>query len=397
MFQAPGQRPRDYYGPRRLLPECYGRRATARAYGKKRDSDRGIEALPAERAVVCPNRIAERRVQSGFDSTRALANALRSISYQRLRRIETGRAIVRESELTLIAGCLDLDVSELKLPLLTESETIEWNRRWGPEKQVEDGGDHDSVLLSAYVRHLVAMTGHNRTRLAKMMKAPGSCLSAIWYAEKPIDRYPDTTMALILQLAKTESWDQVIVRSQAMYASGELAAYIDQVKEPRLRYAPEDPDRKAPWTYKIAPDMPHRKRHWVKTPFSAEPEAMLATERRKVAKQNLVNQRRVVAEERCRTIIERAREGDVAERLFEMFPRDRLGVEGLLGNEGLARSFLARAEIVRGCRSSQDIRAAATTLGRSPERIRQLMRLTDEGQVAVLGTGRSVMLAELAI
>lgn len=158
-MQVQGVRPRDEYGPRRLLPETYGRRAEYRAFDKKKDDPRGDEALPAEWAVVCPNRICERRKAAGYPTTMQLARAMATISYQRLKKMEHGRVIVRESEFELVAAHLGVPVEDLKLPLLTASETSEWNRIWGPSKLIEEGGDHDSVLLSAYVRKLVDDSG----------------------------------------------------------------------------------------------------------------------------------------------------------------------------------------------------------------------------------------------
>lgn len=374
--------PRTEYGPRALLPDAYGSRPEARKYGKGRDLDRGEEALPREMAVLCPNRIRERRKAAGFDNAMAFARRLDSIPYQRLVRIETGRVIVRESEYELVADALKIDVEALKLPVLTRSETAEWNGKWGPDNRIEEGGDHDSVLLSAYVRQLVRATGRSRTPLAKELGAPGNTLCAIWHAEKPIDRYPDTTMAVVIRLAKAESWDTVILRSRQLYDEGRLSAEIAEIHEPRVRYAPEDPDRKAPWTYEADPFRTRQPRREAATPLSAPPRVETFRERiarekdeERRRKERDAHEYRSAVRSACAEAIEAFRTCDVHDMLERFYPSETDEDRAALArHDDLARTVIARTALMRFADDVVKKEEASAALGITIERLRQISR-----------------------
>lgn len=395
-MQVQGVRPRDDYGPRKLLPDTYGRRIEYRAYDKKPDDPRGVEAIPAEWAVICPNRVAERSRAAGYPTTKHFARALGSISYQRLKRIEIGRVLVRESEYELIADHLELDVEALKLPLLTLEETTGWNRLWGPEKLIEEGGDHDSVVLSAYVRMLVEETGSRRNQIAREMGFNTNTLSFIWYAEKPIDRYPDSTMSIVIRLSGAENWDEVILASRKLYEEGQLKPYVLAIQQPRIRYAPEDPDRRAPWTYETDPLRVRERRRAVQTPLSAVPLPGTKVEREKAAR--LAERQRVRDEARAGmlAIIERVRHADL-EMLHEVFPADPEGVRKLKALPlSTIRTMMARTLIARtAARDFQRI-IAAELLGVSKERVRQMYHAYDQCVPLASGGGMITPISELA-
>lgn len=394
--------PRQKYGPRALLPETYGSRPETRKYGKGRDVDRGPEALPREAAVLCPNRIRERRTAAGFDNTMQFARHLDSISYQRLIRIETGRVIVRESELEIIADALEMDVEDLRLPPLTRAETAEWNRRWGPDTRIEEGGDHDSVILAAYVRHLVGGTGRARTALLRELGAPGNALCAIWYAEKPIDRYPDSTMAIVIRLAKAESWDAVVLRSRQLYDERAIAREVADVQKPRIRYAPEDPDRKAPWTYEKDPFRTRRPRREAETLFSAVPRVGTAKERRAAEREDQRRERIRAREERrslmrrtFAAVIDEARHGNVRALLHGLYPNEpEAEVETLARNEDVARTVVARAALIRFADDALKRQEACVALGITRERLRQL-QIGDTGRVTYFVPSRTTQMKRI--
>lgn len=369
------RRPRETYGPRSLLPAPFGSRPETRLYGKGMEIDRGVEALPAETAVLCPNRIRERRIQAGFDNTMAFARHIDAISYQRLMKIETGRVVVRESEYELVADALRIKVEDLKLPLLTRSETAQWNERLGVERRLEEGGDHDSVLLSAYVRKLVEATGSARTTILREWGYHSNTLCRVWHAEKPIDRYPDSTMAVVIRLAHAESWDAVILNSRQLYADHALADEIRAVQEPRVRYAPEDPDRRAPWSYSTDPFRARMSRAQTLTPLSAGMVERIR-DRRQREKEEGVRQRqeyRSLMQRVCRDVVDEARTGDVREMLERFYPEEsRAALERVLADDAVARTIVARTALLRFVDDGVKLRAASSALGITIERFRQI-------------------------
>lgn len=361
--------PREYYGPRKLLPaEAYGHYANARLYGKAVDVERGDEALPPEWFVLCPNRITERREAAGYLSTGMFATALNSINYQRLRKLETGRVIVRESEYELIAQKLGIHVDELKLPLLTQSETVEWNGLWGPKKRIEEGGDHDAVILAAFFRFTLHKLGLNRHSL-KTYHANTGVLGRLWHAEKPIDRHSDSGMLTMIQVTASKDWNDVIEKSQAAYKEGFLTKYIKDVHKPRVRYAPEDPDRRAPWTYETNAFRVKRGKRRVQTPFTPDLHALpMPYKKRKAFRQEQIQRRaRLVVQ----TIMDSIVRLDMNKLYAEQLTGQKLE-QYLLLSDIEQKTVVARFWMLNRCRTLAERTAAHEKLGISKERFRQL-------------------------
>lgn len=251
-----GRAPRSDYSARKLIPansssskeRFYGKGKTESANDNAKD-----ESLPEGWSILEPNRVKERRLAAGYPTVDSLAMKIGTMSYQRLHKIESGIVVVRDSEYELIARTLEMPVSMLKLPMLMHSETVQWMKLWGKEQRLEEGGDHDAVLLAAYVRYHARKKDLNKAKICKFAKVNANAMHYIWHAAKPIDRYPDTTMMATMMLTENSSWDNVILDSRAYYAAGLLTEEIKKVQKPRVRYAPEDPDKRAPWTYDVDP------------------------------------------------------------------------------------------------------------------------------------------------
>lgn len=251
-----GRAPRSDYGPRKLIAATslsskerfYGKNQPAPANDNTKD-----ESLPKGWSILEPNRVKERRLAAGYPTTDSLALKIGTMSYQRLHKIESGIVVVRDSEYELIAKTLEIPVYMLQLPMLMHSETVQWMELWGKDQRLEEGGDHDAVLLAAYVRYHAREKDLNKAKICKQAKVNSSAMHYIWHAAKPIDRYPDTTMMATMMLTENSIWDNVILDSRAYYAAGLLTEEIKKVQKPRVRYAPEDPDKRAPWTYDIDP------------------------------------------------------------------------------------------------------------------------------------------------
>lgn len=385
--QEKREAPRPHYGQRSLIDAEYGKLGNARAYGKGPTAPRGSVTLPEAWSIVCPNRIAERRRAAGYEHVSEFHRALGSISYQRLVRMEIGRVIIRDSEYELVADLLGLHEDDLKLPLLTQPETLEWSRKWGARKQVEEGGDEDSVVLAAYVRRLVGHTGRSRTAICQEWGFPGNCLAGIWHAEKPIDRWPDTTMGAVIRLAKAANWDDVVTTSMALHADNALDDEIAEVVKPRVRYAPEDPDRKAPWTYEADPFRTRKGKRQVQTPVSAEPMRETAAQRGRREKAEKKQRRADHLTEMRRSyaaVIDEARTGDQTAMIEALFPdAPRHQVEDLTSQPRLAAMIIARVALVRLPVDTAERQIAADLLGVSIERIRQIAN-QDDGRLATM-------------
>ena len=361
--------PRDYYGPRKLLQaEAYGHYENARLYGKTIDVERGDEALPNEWFVLCPNRISERREAAGFMNTGMFATALNSINYQRLRKLETGRVIVRDSEYELIAEKLGIHIDELKLPLLTQGETVEWNRLWGPDKRIEEGGDHDAVILAAFFRYTLDKLGMKRAHLRDVTSNTG-VLGRLWYAEKPIDRHADSGMLAMMSITFSENWDEVVRKSQAAYKEGFLTKFIKDIHKPRIRYAPEDPDRRAPWTYETNAFRAKKRRKQTQTPFTPELIELPPnqTKRKFLRQQQLKRRARIMVQAIIDTI---TRIG-----IHKLYAETLTGInreQYLLLSEIEQKTVVARFWMLSRCRTIDERNAAIEKLGISKERFRQL-------------------------
>lgn len=370
-YAGASKAPREYYGPRKLLPNCHRRHE--RRYNKTLNGQRGSEALPDGWNVLCPNRIKEVRMRLGIESCLALVKKLGSINYQRLHKLETGRVVVRDSEFQLIAQCLGVDVTQLTLPLLTQSETVEWQRRWGLAKQIEEGGDHDSVILAAYMRHLVSSSDKSLNRLCaegvRGHPIPHTTANRMWHAERPIDRYPDNAMFFMMHLSGKSSWDDVVLESRRLYNAQALYFYVDQVRAPRKRYAPEDPDRRAPWTYDIDPGRPKKHRALIQTPLSADPETAGKRTVKETARQKEIRE----ATLRIEKSISGLDAGNITAALRGLFPDDIEIVGALLrDNPVMARTIALRARCIRNIRHTCEFALLGARLGISRERVRQI-------------------------
>lgn len=387
-----GTRPRDDYAPRTLIDS----RAQFLARIAQPNDHAADESLPDGWEILWPNRIRERRLQCGIETTTILAKKAGHISYQRLCRLECGTHIGRQSELELIARPLECEPEDLLLPPLSLSQTAQWKHKWGARRTC--GGNHDAVILAAFVRYLVDQTGLSRSKLIASLSTAErpislNALSGIWHAEKSIDRWPDSTMACVMKIAGLDSWDAVIAESRSYYQDGSLIGALLEVKQPRLRYAPDDPDARAPWTFAIDPFRTRRPRQ----PHQAAHTTLVRSETKTEAAQRLIRERREERIERtrriCRSVITWSRNTtNIEQRLIRLFPKEKeqacMAAREL--TETKARIGAARARIVQiSDRRNLHVKTAATMLAITPERFRQLAHLP-KGSIHRTGFGGSV-------
>ena len=384
-----GTAPRKDYGKRKLVP-VKTNTTTERLYGKgvptpQNDNIRD-ESLPRGWSILEPNRIKERRLAAGYATTDALSLEIDSISYQRLHKIENGVVVVRESEYELIAQTLGLPVSSLKLPMLMQSETIHWMEMFGPNKTIEEGGDHDAVILAAYVRYHANRIGLGPHQIAKKMGGPSNCMHFIWYAAKPIDRYPDSTMMVTMKMTKHDSWDKVIVGSQDAYHQGIITKFVELVRRPRVRYAPEDPSKKAPWTYDVDPFRTFKPRERFINAYTNRRSKEQDERLREMTLRRGDTRLRIRYYQEIKSIEREAKTmRDPIAMLADLFPDYRDIIE-----EGAslyyARVAYARVRVIDYLLKNNDlfVKPAALFLGVTSERIRQLKnKARAQGLVAV--------------
>lgn len=380
-----GRRPREIYASRTLIADRNVFLArVSRQHNVERD-----ESLPEGWEIIWPNRIRERREACKITKTTDLAALAGHISYQRLARLEAGTHIGRRSELELIARPLKCHPDELELPVLTLSQTREWKRQWSRART--SGGDHDAVLLAAYVRHLVELTGQTRNEIIKLIGAkrpiPMNCLSKIWFASCSIDRHPDTTMSVIMQVSGMKSWEEVIFDSRTLYSAGTLAGHIEEVRAPRVRYAPEDPDARAPWTFVADPFRNNQKR---RVHISAHTTRPSETKTEMLKRQKREDREAIAFETRefCRKVIEwTVGAGAVNTRLHRLFPADPAATKALYASmtDDQARIAAVRARIVKRAGQPRFHTAtAAAMLGITAERLRQLTKIPSSS-IAITG------------
>ena len=370
-----GGRPRAVYKPREIdVPDV------VLPFAGTQETASRNEALPEGWDIVWPNRIRERRECLRISSTAELAQLAGHISYQRLCKLERGIAVARMSELELLAAPLQCAPDDLTLPALSLSETVRWKSEWGSARV--EGGDHNAVVLAAFVRKLVEDVGLTRDNIARQAREQGitstsNPFKGIWHAEKPVDRWPDNTMRLIMYLAAAGTWSQVLCRAAEAYAAGALAEQVASVRRPRVRYAPEDPDRRAPWTYAIDPFRHRRSRRIHISGFSTGL-PMSATERQKIekrqAKQELIDETTRI----CRRIIDwTTSSSDLETRLRRLIPADKDGVSSLIRelDDATLTISAARARVIHLSHKTRiHAPTAAALLGITDARFYQLRR-----------------------
>ena len=381
--KSTGRAPRTDYGPRKLVPvrtassreRLYGKGETTPSNDNAVNDNVPDESLPRGWSILEPNRVKERRLAAGHKTTHSLSMAIGSISYQRLHKIESGTVVVRDSEYELIAKKLDLPVHLLQLPMLMHSETVKWMEIWGKDSLIEEGGDHDAVLLAAYVRLHARRRDVNKAQICKMAKVNSHAMHHIWHAAKPIDRYPDTTMMATMMLTENTSWDNVITDSRAYYTAGFLTEDVRAVQRPRVRYAPEDPDKRAPWTYDVDPFRARRPREQYVNAYTDPVVPDILPSKAKVIEER---QRRIDMliqnYKDAKLILKIAKEDEEPiATLLEYHPKYRKEILAI-ENEDLARATLHRMMCI--CYLEANPRAPATpfarTLGITVERVRQL-------------------------
>ena len=384
--QATGRRPRDDYGPRTLIP-ANSNSSKERFYGKgdiaSANDNQKDESLPRGWSVLEPNRIKERRIAAGYATTHALSMAIGTMAYMRLHKIENGLVVVRDSEYELIARTMGIPVHLLQLPMLMHSQTVQWMELWGRDERLEEGGDHDAVLLAAYVRHHAKARRLNKAKICRMAKVPPNAMHYIWHAAKPIDRYPDTTMLATMKLTGNSSWDNVIMDSQAFYAAKMLTEEIAEIHKPRMRYAPEDPDRRAPWTYDVDPFRLRQPRTQFVNSYT-DPEAPgIAPSKAKIINERRERTRRFLQNYNdAKLIVKMVREDDdPIATLLEYHPMHREAILAIK-SDAAARMTLHRMMCIRYLETHPGTPTTtfARTLGITRERLRQLRhKVNDHG------------------
>ena len=366
--------PREDYSPRRLIDvSSPGERLYGKGVPRTANDNTTDESLPRGWSILEPNRIKERRLAAGYKTTEALSFKIRTMSYQRLHKIESGIVVVRDSEYDLIAAALDLPVHLLQLPMLMHSETVRWMELWGLDKRIEEGGDHDAVLLAAYVRYHAKLKGMKKAHICERAGVSPNAMHYIWHAAKPIDRYPDSTMKATMLLTRNTSWDNVITDSQAYYAAGFLQEQIKEVQQPRVRYAPEDPDKRAPWTYDVDPFRAHQPREAYINAYTREPSRATPT-RLNILRDKRSRIHRLIGIYRDAKLLHSiaTKTQSPASMLCDYYPKDQRFIWEL--DESAARIVLQRLLCVRYAQENDDVTATpfAHMLDITSKRFRQL-------------------------
>lgn len=384
-----GQAPRSDYSPRKLVP-ANSNSPKERFYGKgepKSANDNAKdESLPKGWSILEPNRVKERRLAAGYATTDSLAMKIGTMSYQRLHKIESGVVVVRDSEYELIAQVLEMPVSMLKLPMLMHSETVRWMELWGKDQRLEEGGDHDAVLLAAYVRYHARKRNLNKAKICKMAKVSSNAMHFIWHAAKPIDRYPDSTMMATMMLTGNSSWDKVIRGSLSHYAAGLLTEEIKKVQKPRVRYAPEDPDKRAPWTYDINPLREHQPRRQFINAYAQQTPVEWEARIKGIKERRRKTHRLIEIYEDAKIMVGYARDDkNPLNTLMELCPYERETIAEI-SNQWDARVILLRFIVISYLQDNEDVTAAsfASILGVTPERVYQMQDVAEEKGLAGL-------------
>ena len=376
------RRPREYYGPRKLVAansnstkqQFYGKSAIASANDNANNDNAKDESLPRGWSILEPNRVKERRLAAGYETADQLALKIATMSYARLHKIESGLVVVRDSEYELIAKVLGIPVHHLQLPMLMHSETVQWMEIWGKEDRLEEGGDHDAVILAAYVRYHAERRQLNKATICANAKVPTNAMHFIWHAAKPIDRYPDTTMMATMMLTENSSWDNVIKDSRGYYAAGMLIDQVKKVQAPRVRYAPEDPDKRAPWTYDVDPFREHQPRSQYVNAYTSEGTRATPTKIKDLTERRSRTKRLIQFYNDAKLIHRIAmRDKDPRATLLEYHPHEHKAI-AKIETEEAARITLHRLMCIKYLQANADMIATpfSVMLGVSAERIRQM-------------------------
>lgn len=222
--------------------------------------------LPVAWDILQPNAIAETRMMRGYASLMALSRAIPSIPYARLYKLEKGTSIARDSELDIIARTLRTKPDKLVLAPMTASEAQAWAEVYSGRRQRVHGGDEQAVTLAAAIRATMKRKHIAPSSIVEDYRLPYVTYHKMINAERPIDRWSPRAMTAIIRLMGARDWDGVILASRRMKASGQLDALIREIVKPRVRFHPDDPDPRSPWTQKRPTGMAAVERHPVMTP-----------------------------------------------------------------------------------------------------------------------------------
>jgi hypothetical protein len=338
-------------------------------------------ALPRGWSFICPNRIQEQRLAKGYESVASLYRKIKTISYARLVTLETGRVYVRDSEFELIAKHLNLKAEDLRLPPLSQEETLEWAENW-TFQMFPEGGDKESVLVAAYTLHCIQNMGLNISSFARRYDFPRIKVADVINTKRMVNDYDEESKAAIKLATGETSYTSVIRKANEAYKKGHINYEIERIRAPRLKFMPEDPDKRAPWTYETDPF--RKKLH--KRPGTGfhVTHGMVAPHNRGVTLQKRHDHKAEYEKTCYDNYMKIKKEAFINSQIFqlrELFPHDHIEtIRKIAEDKQLAATIIVRARLSRRARKPYEVNAAAKLLGIKPVKLRHI-QTADQGML----------------
>ncbi|WP_231621668.1 helix-turn-helix domain-containing protein [Sphingomonas sp. 37zxx] len=191
------------------------------------------------RAFVFPNRVREQRQHLGCSKLMQLSNALPSIPYIRLSKIERGEVVARADELRQIARTLAIAPVDLLSDLSEPGFDIAaWAEPFQDKRPVPIDEERMAVLLAASLR--VMRYADARLTIAALDRdydLPPVILSRLENAYKTLDRWNGGTLDSLCRLFGVVDAAALRDEVEQRYRRGELDAFVNKIADPNMRMA----------------------------------------------------------------------------------------------------------------------------------------------------------------
>jgi transcriptional regulator with XRE-family HTH domain len=215
---------------RENVSKSKGQTLPSTATGESGSPVRSVIPTDPFRAIVFPNHLREQRRLAGIESLLALADAIPTISYIRLSKIERGEVVAKADELRAIAAVLKIVPQDLLVDIADPQFVIaRWATRRGQQPVGHPKDEEQAILLAAAFRkarqqdrNLSLMALETRHGLAPVI------VSRIEHALKPPGRWNLAIRAAICQILGVEDNDLETSLARA-YQAGVLDEWIARV------------------------------------------------------------------------------------------------------------------------------------------------------------------------
>jgi hypothetical protein len=182
--------------------------------------------------VAFPNRIRELRRARGFYRLRTLAEAVPSIPYIRLSRLERGESFARPDEIRSIAAALSVPATDLLPDPAMPPATVA-----GIGAPLAIIGEPDTPRKLAAAIRLLRKGRWTVSELHRRFHVPPVILARLEAGSRPLERWNDATRDALRRMFQVTDDAALVDLIKHKFASGELAEELAALNDPGPRTA----------------------------------------------------------------------------------------------------------------------------------------------------------------